>query len=77
MATYVQSDDAPFGTPPATILHDLITVANAATTLGTATGSLGIPTYQDGQNEKKYPKAVYLCCVNSAHDVVRAAVMSV
>ena len=69
MATYVLQDDAPFGTPTSVILHDLITVTNAATTLGTASGSLGVPTYQDGNNEKKYPKAVYLCCMNTAHNV--------
>ena len=69
MATYVLADDAPFSVPPSVLVHDTITVANAAVTLGTATGSAGVPTYQDGQNDKKYPKAVYLCHLDTAADV--------
>lgn len=69
MAYYSYTDDAPFTVPSGVNVHDLITVTNAATTLGAATGSGGVPTYQDGQNEVKYPKAVYLGCANSAHDV--------
>ena len=66
---YTYTDDAPFGTPAGVSVHDLITVTNAATTLGTATGSLGIPVSTVGNDAPRYPKAVYLCCVNSAHDV--------
>lgn len=69
MATYVLADDAPFAVPPSVLVHDTITVANSAVTLGTATGSAGIPTYQDGQNEKKYPKAVYLGHLDTTADV--------
>lgn len=69
MAYYSVVDDAPFTVPSGVNVHDLITVANAATTLGAATGSAGIPTHQVGNGEVKYPKAVYLGAANSAHDV--------
>jgi len=69
MASYVLADDAPFAVPPSTLVHDTITVTTAVKTLGTATGSAGVPTYQDGQNEKKYPKAVYLGHLDTAADV--------
>jgi len=69
MAYYSYTDDAPFTVPSGVNVHDLITVANTATTLGAATGSGGIPSYTDGNNDTKYPKAVYLAAANSAHDV--------
>lgn len=69
MAQYVYSDDAPFAVPAGVLVHDTITVANTATTLGGATGSAGIPSYTDGNNETRYPKAVYLGHLDTAADV--------
>ena len=68
MAQYVHNDEAPFAVPSGVSVHDTITVANAATTLGTATGSAGIPSYTD-KDGTRYPKAVYLGAANSGHDV--------
>jgi hypothetical protein len=68
MALYVHNDEAPFGVPSGVNVHDTITVTNSATTLGTATGSAGVPTVTD-VNGTRYPKAVYLGTANSGHDV--------
>lgn len=68
MAMYSYTDDAPFMVPSGVSVHDLITVTNAATTLGTATGSAGIPTFTDVDGTR-YPKAVYLGHVTTTHDV--------
>ena len=67
MSQYAYTDDAPFAV--AGNVHDNISVTTAVATLGTATGSAGVPSFAETNGTVRYPKAVYLCCVNPAHDV--------
>lgn len=74
MAQHVYADDAPFGAPPGTKLHYAVEVANAAIALSAATDLVTtaahvVPSYQDGNNETRWPKAVYLGHMNPAADV--------
>lgn len=74
MAQYVYNDDAPFSVPPSTTLHYVVTVTSTAQALTAVTdittGAAHIvPRYTDGNNETKWPKAVYIGHMNTAHDV--------
>lgn len=69
MSNHQYIDDAPVGVPAGVNVHDLITVTTAITTLATATGSGGIPSYQAEDHEPRWPRAVYLGTASAAHDV--------
>lgn len=74
MAQYVYNDDAPFSVPPSTTLHYVVTVTSTAQALTAVTdittaAAHVVPRYTDGNNETKWPKAVYIGHMNTAHDV--------
>ncbi len=69
MSHHLYTDDAPFGVPAGVAVHDMITVTPAVKTLGTATGSAGIPTYTDESHEVRWPRAVYLGTLNTTANV--------
>ena len=74
MAQYVYQDDAPFAVPPSVSVHYVIEVTNAAVALSAATDLVTtaahvVPYYVDGNNDEKWPKAIYLGAVNPAADV--------
>jgi hypothetical protein len=74
MASYVYSDDAPFSVPSGVTLHYAVTVTTTAETLAevvdlTTTNPHVVPSFQDGNNEVRWPKAIYVGHMNTLHDV--------
>jgi hypothetical protein len=71
MYSYV--DEAPFSVPTGAKAHYVVTIANAALTLGNTTNILttavlGVPSATD-VNGTRYPKAVCLAALDSTADV--------
>ena len=74
MATYVYSDDAPFSVPSGVVLHYAIEVEATAITLVeaidlTTTDPHVVPSFQQGNDEPRWPKAVYIGHMDTAADV--------
>lgn len=75
MATiYAATDDAPFSVPTDVVLHYVVTVTSTAEDLKTVTditttAAHVVPSYEGTDSATHYPKAMYLCHMNTAHDV--------
>jgi len=71
---YAAVDDAPFAVPSGVTLHYVVTVTSTAQAINVVTDIVAaaahtVPSFVSIDGTTHYPKAVYMCAMNSAHDV--------